>query len=882
MYTKEGRNDMSPNTEVMKNILEKCDIMLDGQIISKELLIQSFALFLSQTVDKRKHNVGIVMHTGSICFDVLALTYAAIINLISNKTCSDEIIQLMEKGDVVLYGGKKKERYIFDGKIDGSFLSADYAGKPYIKLLQAKGQISYVAESRWHLIEPYNGNSKRLDGRGIRKKNTDREDFLIDVLGYEKQDITSLTDTSSVVVMPRDKADLLIKGISIQFGEKKIKLLDLVTASYYTEEDEYCYGGNTGKNEPVLKIAGKISVARKLLYSRRGNFHIGLMVLGKESISRGITELPELINRKSLQYVYLCSSMDYEFGLDILQENEEAEVYACTKDFLLENSKDEPEAENVYTKELLHQVETVIDKQNEPVLIQDAPIEWEDYVLFKKSLLWIKRSDFVSNEKDNFIVHAYSLMNLFVTAVFSMETLEKAKKQGLLDIDTPQEKINRLEMWCDLLPEYMKEKAGTVIEILTRTYSNLIPGTGKESWLYDFLTKNENKKIAIVVPKAYYATVIRAGLTCSDRFTRNVVITTPGRFDDAAMYDFVIAVGDVEGKRFNVFRCNSASTIISLLYQVETKDYSYKKKNAERNVQYVQKRSTIKVSMSEEPEEENEEISETMLATDEEINEYISALDSFVDTNRFIAGHVGGNYNVNAEIVAIAVFTDESRAYFSKNYKGYVFDENSGIVKEESPLNFCEGDSIVFTKNNNETKDIVDSVLTHLIQDGKVSDSVVDTYNKSKLWKKELIEYMHKENISMKEVANRMIENGVSVQEPTICRWLDEDAHTVGPRSVNSISQIGILVRNDDLSNNAEMYFEACREIRSIRRRILEQVGQAIIGKLSGKSQNAGMEYTAIYDRVDSLAEILQIERLIFTESIIPINMANRPIQIQE
>ena len=179
-------------------------------------------------------------------------------------------------------------------------------------------------------------------------------------------------------------------------------------------------------------------------------------------------------------------------------------------------------------------------------------------------------------------------------------------------------------------------------------------------------------------------------------------------------------------------------------------------------------------------------------------------------------------------------------------------------------------------------QDIVDSVFLHLIQEGKVSDSVVDTYNKSKRWKKELIGYMHRENISMKEVANRMIENGVSVQEPTICRWLDEDAHTVGPRNINSIAQIGILVGNDDLNQNAEMYFEACREIRSIRRRILEQVGLAIIGKLSGKSQSAGAEYAAIYDRVDSLAEVLQIERLIFAESIIPMNMANRPIQIQE
>ena len=873
---------MSQNTEIMEMVLKKCDIMLDGQIISKELLIQSFASFLSQTVGKRKHNVGIVLHTGSVCFDVLALTYAAIINLISNETGSDEIINSLQLGDVVLYGEKKKERYVFDGKIDGNCISKEFAGKPYIKLIQGNGKVSYLAERRWHLIEPYNGNSKRLDGRGIRKKSTNRDDFFVEVLGYEKENVPSVTDTSSVIVMPRDKADMLVKGVRLQFGEKSIKLLEMVTASYYTEEDEYCYGGNTGKNEAVLKFAGKISVARKLLYSRQGNFHIGLMVLGKESINRGITELPELVNRKSLQYVYLCASMDLKFGLEMLQENEEVEVFACTKDFLLENSRNEPEAKNDYTIELLRQVETVIEKENELVLIQDAPIEWEDYVQFKKNLLWIKRSDFASNEKDDFIIHAHSLMNLFITAIFSMETLVKAKEQGIIDISTPQEKLTQLEIWCNLLPEYMKEKADEVIRILNMTYNKLLLGTGKESWLYEFLNTNKNKKIAIVVPKAYYASIVRAGLTCSGRYIRNVIITTPGRFNDTATYDLIIAIGDVDGKRFNVFRCHSALTIISLLYQVEKKAYVYKKRGAEKNIHYLQSRSTIKVLMAEEQEEEKEEIIENVLEEDNEINDYITSLDSFVDTKRFVVNHAGGNYNVNAEIVAIAVFTDESRAYFSKNYKGYVFDENTGIVKEEGPLNFCEGDSIVFTKNNNETKDIVDSVFLHLIQEGKVSDSVVDTYNKSKLWKRELIRYMHRENISMKEVANRMIKNGVSVQEPTICRWLDEDAHTVGPRSVNSIAQIGILVENDDLNNNAEMYFEACREIRSIRRRILEQVGQAIIGKLSGKSQSASVEYATIYDRVDSLAEVLQIERLIFTESILPMNMANRPIQIQE
>jgi len=876
----EENKGMERNQEIMGNLLEKCIITLNNQVISKEMLMQSLASFFSQTMGRRHHNIGIVMHTGSLCFDVLAMTYAMVLNLISNETRSAEIIESMKQGDVVLYGENKKERYIYDGKIDGSYFSKDYKGMPYIRLLQGKGNASYVPEKSWHCIEPYNGDSKRLDGRGIRKKSTCREDFFIEVLGYQKENVPSVVDTSCVVVMSKDKADMLVKGISLQFGEKKIKLLELVTASYYTEEDEYCYGGNTGKNEPVLKIAGKISVARKLLYSKQGNYHIGLMVLGKEHIDRGFTELPELIRRKSLQYVYLCSSMDLNLAIDMLQEYENLEVFACTKEFLSENSSIVPEVRNVYTNELVQQVVTVISKENEMVLLQEAPIEWEDYILFKKNLLWIKRSDFVSGEKDDFIIHAYSLMNLFITAVFSMHALVAAKGQDGIDIATPSEKLEQLIKWSTVFPEYMKEKTDVVIRILSNMYNKLQSGTEKEKWLYAFLAKNRGKRIVILVPKAYYSAIIRVDRRFAYRYSGNVTITTPGRFNDEIVYDIVVAIGDVDGKRFNVFECNSATRIISLLYSVETKVYAHKKRSVEKNIFYLQNKSSIEVAIAEEPDNVSEDDIENLVEVDNEISKYIMDLDSCVDIHRFSQSSIDGNHNVNAEIIAIAIFSDESRAYFSKNYKGYVLDESTGRVSEESPYDFCEGDSIVFTKNNDETKDIVDSVLAHLINQEKVSEDVKTAYRKSKLWKEELIRYMHKEDVSMKEVANRMIENGVSVQEPTICRWLDEDAHTVGPRSVSSIAQIGFLVGNDDLNKNAETYFESCREIRSIRRRILEQVGQAIIGNLSGKSPKEDSEFAEIYDRVDSLAEILQIERLIFVESMVPMNMANRPIQI--
>ena len=59
--------------EAIMKVLENCDVLLDGEVISKELLMRSFAEFLSTTTERDTHNVGYVLHTGSVCFDALAL-----------------------------------------------------------------------------------------------------------------------------------------------------------------------------------------------------------------------------------------------------------------------------------------------------------------------------------------------------------------------------------------------------------------------------------------------------------------------------------------------------------------------------------------------------------------------------------------------------------------------------------------------------------------------------------------------------------------------------------------------------------------------------------------------------------------------------------------
>ncbi len=44
----------------MNKIIEKCDVCINGSVVSKELLIKTFSSFVSSTIEDKQHNVGIV------------------------------------------------------------------------------------------------------------------------------------------------------------------------------------------------------------------------------------------------------------------------------------------------------------------------------------------------------------------------------------------------------------------------------------------------------------------------------------------------------------------------------------------------------------------------------------------------------------------------------------------------------------------------------------------------------------------------------------------------------------------------------------------------------------------------------------------------------
>lgn len=867
------------NEQVLFRLTDRCDIYFENSLISKERIIKKYADFFVSSISNDGHSVSVALHTGSVCFDIVSFITAALACVSFDETDAESIIASLNVGDMVLY---RNERYRWCG-------SEFRDGKQYIVLEQdrhgknGKTTVWALFDTNKSLIRPYYGASELTDGRGIKRKDTNRADFISYVLGVTASEIPSVTGVSTVIVAERGMFDRLSKGLRIAYGNgKSIGLLDVVTASYFSDSgEEYQYGSNPAKTEPVLKITGKISTARDLVLDKRGNKIIGLMVIGADAAAKGGSELTDLLGRKHLKFAHIAAGIDSECVKDIIESQEDAAVFACTKEFLLQNSLPLQE-KNALTVELDRQIDNIVNNFLTTIIV-DGGCSWEDLRKAKEALYIIKKSEWNDAAKNSFLITSHSLLNLFITAVFPIEILEKAVMDGKLitGISSPALRIRELWSLADNSGS-MKYQCAYVIDVLERLYQTGFIGCPKHEALKQYLDSSVGRKIAVIVPKAYYIDILGADETLN---RQDVTIVTANRFDNSDRYDKVIVVGDFSGKRFDPLKCRAAADITVLLYECETHWFKHKKRKAVIFENRLNSRlgvlddDTLDDVDSKDGIAEDEDMD---VFTEEavDLEQYIGKISSF-DIGKFTARASGSSGNtLTSEVYAIGRFTSGEQILFSKYYNAVVFDSVKGIVIETDVDDLSAGDQLVFAKRDDYTRNMVDYIYESLQTAGLLSAEVLDATEKSAYWKEALREYKRNHGFSYRDISRELQKLGSSLQEVTVRQWLIEESHIVGPRDEITLQQIAVLTQDFYLLRDTHSYFEACRIVRHQRKEILELIGKAITDKLSGHKPPKGGILEVVYDNVESLSETLELDGIsILDEPVtVPINLINKPI----
>lgn len=855
-------------------MLNKCDIYYEDALISKENIIERYIGFFDNVF--ATHSVNFAFHTGSICFDIISIVAVTFGCLSYNLWTNDDTIFQLQIGDMIMYENK---RYRWKGIEDSD-------GIKYMVLRQdPKGKngelIRKVPFKRYrHLIKPYYGTSSLTDGRGVRKPKTNREEFLSHIFNIPIEDVPSLINVAVVIVANRGDFSEICKHLSIVYGEKKrIGLLDIVPAAYYTGQEEIQFGTNPTKAIPVLKIAGKMSVARDLVLDKYGNKVVGLLVNGVHSLTENSSELADLLRRKSLYFVHIALFLNVDAIDHILDMYEEANIFACTKGYL-SKSAGEIKCVNSFTVELEKQIDNIVNNTVSSILVPGG-WTWDEYRRIMNTLILIRQSNWISEQKNEFILCTHGLLNLLTTSVFSMcqmENIVASLKIGATVL-SPKERIDKLWDIADKAGA-AEELCIAVINSIEEKYYEFMNQSPKALAIKEYLAKHSGRKIAIVVPKAYYAEMLVMTGTLKDN-DDSVICVTANRFDATHEYESILVVGDINGKKFNPFQCHSAKNIDILLYECENKSFVYQKKKKDKS----DKRLNSKICGIRYNEENSEDIysdKEEGIIVQEfsDLEQYIEKLN-VLDIGRFVeSGLVSNSNSPTSEVKHVGVFVTGERIFFSKYYTAVVFNHEAGSVIEKTVDKLLSGDFLVFTRRDDYTKNIVDFIYEKLLDTGKLSTKVIEASEKAEYWKNALRRYKMRGDYTFSDITKKLRKIGSSLQEATIRSWLVEDSHIVGPRDVETMGYIAKVTQDVKILNDINGYFEACRIVRRERRTILKLIGKAINNKLSGHIPQEGSVLEVVYNNVDNLSETLELENVIeLSESVnVSINLVNKPI----
>ena len=362
---------------------------------------------------------------------------------------------------------------------------------------------------------------------------------------------------------------------------------------------------------------------------------------------------------------------------------------------------------------------------------------------------------------------------------------------------------------------------------------------------------------------------------------------TANRFDNAYHFDLIICLGNYTGTRFDCFKCMSAPTIITLLYDFERNIWISRRKKAASFVRLINKRACIPVM-------EDEEVDQLYAEEDEE--EPVQEIAQRIEDTEYYFNRLRArlpelqSYTRNSDvtsketdIAAVVTFETGEKAFLTPYYEACVYIEKDGVVKEVhiNADDLLEGDYMVFTRNDSMMHDIVDDILTMLINNNKLSEDDIVDYNRSKTWKNRLRAYKKLSHYTSGDITERLEKNGVSVTEQTVRIWTDPEAHTVGPRDLKVIRAIGKITSDSEMMTHPEITMNSCRRIRQLRRSILEIIGNTVMDILSGKNMKfIDSSEEEIQSRIRTQADIMRIESFVRVSNKVPSAFVNRPISL--
>ena len=872
-------------------LIGKVDIYYKGKAISNEVVLKIEERFMTEAfTDNNSHRTLFVLHTGSECYDAIVLAIASLGLVFLDIANALDVTKEIKEGDLVTYNSK---RWMYLG-------TEIINGIMRYKLKDDKGSVKYIVGSSMCDVSPYNGNSKKLNGLGIGKSKSRRTEFLKKVAGLKGDEIPATPTQSIILFIDNHYFDELLNNTSFFFDGEHYFLLDLVTASFFTDNNELKKRGNANNNEPMLKATLSMDKAREMVRAKSGNEIDGLLVFDDTAYKKYGLDLEELLYRKKLPYSVLSTKLSMDSWVRAqLENNKEIAVLPLTAEYLKSvNSfldKNTNEAKDSAENDKFHKELQCACLAESRLHFVESILKWKDFKRVKENIAFVIKNCLENQRVLEFCRWSYSMLKLFNNAIFTFEEYEQLSSgyKELSDFVIPSKQIEEFRNEIGRFPLAVRGQSQIIIEYITNKYAEYMTHNPKREVFREALKDLENTCMLIIVPSLRYKPFVKRFFpkTLKAVLRNKYIVVTESQLQkmDLSAFSDIYYLSLMNTTKYNPFSNVFLTSVDILLYDTQLCLYNSLYKEFVTYKRDLNKRAfTTKFAVEEFEDNCQGYVIETVdeqdleFQDDFEIDNEIrqTFMKMFLQNERYQSQRIYSDLSERKdrfmEAHRYANFITGENIIFTRGYTAYVIDVDKQSIVEKDVDELKEGDQLIFTVNDDRTKDIVKELLTGIAE--KNSD-IDKWYKLVQGWKEACRNYKNDNRFRYTQLSKLFSEKGYRAQPQVIRGWLDEQSHIVGPKQEEAFKYIKAVFGEECLPEPYMDYAIATKQVRSARVKILKLIEKAVISDNIEFDDNTDV-YKGLKERIQEIAIIKQIDHI---ETIEPFEIAgyraNKPIE---
>lgn len=789
-------------------------------------------------------------------------------NMNSSKS---NILDILQEGDKVCY---KRVIYRYSG-----FNIIN--NKKYIKLLGSGRVITYIPVKNAYELTLYNGESTRINkSKTLPDENLTNltKQLIAEIMNEDICNLNGIIEESNLIVI-RGKEMILdiIQHIEIVVNSNRVPFTELFCSAYWSSGDgEANIIKNTIKEDIIFNITTSTSTALDIIMSN--NKIKNVIVIGERTYKDYLdTDLRRISFNSDIKKILLFDTWQSNDTYDyFMNEDNNYEVRAINKDIILDNVNlydDKGFGSDSKLQVLQYNMARKLVNKNINIKYVDDSNEFNKDMnqligLLRQLCAYVENSDHVLT----FVKVAYSLCNRIERTIIPLRYCKendesiKLKINGLEKIKKNFHETRReydiMSQIIDLFKNissglnYKNEKFISIKEI----------GKNKERILLVLKNKDELESIN------WYLSINRLNNIKALLFSNNinycdydVVIVSFYSENISLIKSNNISKLQIIGynREFNRYRrlINNNTNMMKLMSISNEIDFEY---DVEENISFL----------------DNGDKYQEIVETDGIIEDILDkSFIRLITSKEYNSDNMKSN---NSKLMAkkLVVFKDGKYTFLSENYICNYLNKSQDDICTKVINEIEIGDKLIFVVNERNGKgDIVKDVIEKLLKYKEFEDLYGEYFRKNKYWKNCLIQYMKKNNLDEKDMANRFRIHGQTITALAISSWLN--GNIIGPQSPNNIKLIAEIIGDNTLKEDIDSIITSCKQVRSIQIKIRKSIARMIIDSVISNETNDSDIYKLVkkvigdyknYAYVGEVEYVKDIEKEIGTQYINKVN----------